>query len=315
MLWSPSEASDPPQAAAARAAIRANDEAEHRRLLYVAMTRAEDRLIVAGFEGSAARRPGNWYDMIASSLQQAGARNEPMPYGSGDRLVWQRSAGRPVAPQRKNNDADSAPLPDWLYRPAIHESALIPNVQASSLMSPVSEDDRANVRGEVEANAAMARGRAIHRLLQVLPGLDPAEREEAAARFLRAAAPELEADHEAISAQVIAILNDPVFAAAFADGSRAEVPLVGRIRHADRGEQTVSGRIDRLAVTDQDVLIVDFKTNRHSIFDLANVPQTYIQQLAIYRMLLQPLYPTHHIKAALVWTEGQIGRASCRERV
>ncbi|MEA2981635.1 MAG: ATP-dependent helicase/nuclease subunit, partial [Alphaproteobacteria bacterium] len=109
-----------------------------------------------------------------------------------------------------------------------------------------------------------------------------------------------EAERGEIAGQVLAVLGDPRFAALFAPGSRAEVPIVGRI-----DGQPVVGVVDRLAVTPCAILIADYKTNRivpHSLSDLQTRYQRYIKQLASYRVVLMQLYPDRPIHAALVWT-------------
>ena len=89
----------------------------------------------------------------------------------------------------------------------------------------------------------------------------------------------------------------------FAPGSRAEVPLVGRIARPGREPLAVSGQIDRLIVSEREVLIADYKTNHAPPRDLAGIPPAYRQQLALYRTLLMRLYPGRVVRAALVWTE------------
>jgi ATP-dependent helicase/nuclease subunit A len=95
------------------------------------------------------------------------------------------------------------------------------------------------------------------------------------------------------------VLEDAAFAPLFAPGSRAEVPLVGRL-----GEQVIAGQIDRLAVTEREVLIVDYKTNRPPPRDPAGVPRVYLRQLAAYCGLLRAIYPGRTVRAALLWTDG-----------
>ena len=101
---------------------------------------------------------------------------------------------------------------------------------------------------------------------------------------------------------VLGILDDPLFAPIFAAGSRAEVALMGRLRIGGV-ERPVSGKIDRLAVTPAEVLIVDYKTNRPPPADAAGVAEAYVMQLALYRALLQPLYPGRNVMAGLLFTE------------
>ncbi len=107
----------------------------------------------------------------------------------------------------------------------------------------------------------------------------------------------------AIAEQVLRVLAEPRFAALFGSGSRAEVPIVGRVARPDGTAVMVSGQVDRLAVTGDAVLIADYKTDRPAPRRIGDVPPAYVGQLALYRAVLQRLYPTRDIRAALVWTE------------
>src|SRR5690606_10263513 len=103
-----------------------------------------------------------------------------------------------------------------------------------------------------------ARGRLIHRLLQFLPEIAPERREAAAAHFLAKPAHGLEpAEQAALAAEVLAVLREAAFAPVFGPDSRAEVPLAGLV-----GSTVISGQVDRLVLTKDAVLVVDYKSNR-----------------------------------------------------
>jgi ATP-dependent helicase/nuclease subunit A len=142
----------------------------------------------------------------------------------------------------------------------------------------------------------------LHRLLQSLPDIPPERRLEAARRHLGRGENEFSLEErEEIAAQVLAVVDNPAFAALFAD-SRAEVPIVGRLADAEGKPFPVSGQVDRLAVTDECVWIADYKSNRPAPRTLAAVPPAYIAQLALYRAALGKLYDCP-VRAALIWTE------------
>ena len=152
---------------------------------------------------------------------------------------------------------------------------------------------------------ALARGRMVHRLMQSLPDIPPANRKDAIERYLKnTAADFLAAEQAEIATQLLTILNDLIFAELFAPGSRAEVPIVGRLARAGAPAITVSGQVDRLAVTRDSVLIADYKTDREAAASLAEVPKPYVGQLALYRAVLGRIYPEKTIRAALIFTEG-----------
>jgi ATP-dependent helicase/nuclease subunit A len=177
-------------------------------------------------------------------------------------------------------------------------SALIDDVivQTVSKASPV--------LGPVEEPSfAIERGLAIHKLLQVLPDLPPEARRVAAGRYmLRVGSAWEEAERDRAVESVFALLEDARFAPIFAETSRAEVSVMGHLPVLG-AERAVSGTIDRLAVTSDEVLIVDYKTNRPPPQGLPEVPEAYVLQLALYRALLQPLYPDRTVSAGLLFTE------------
>ncbi len=178
--------------------------------------------------------------------------------------------------------------------------------------SAVFEDDvgaaTAYSRGSpAERRKALARGRIVHRLMQSLPDVPEAARKAAIEHYLKSAASDFTADEQAAMAQrVLVILNDLIFADLFAPGSRAEVPIVGRIARAGAPPLGVSGQVDRLAVSRNAVLIADYKTDRTPPSRLADVTEHYTGQLALYRAVLSRIYPGKTIRTALIFTEGPV---------
>jgi len=135
-----------------------------------------------------------------------------------------------------------------------------------------------------------------------LPSLAPAERAGAARRFLAQPAHGLsEQEIMAWGEEALAVTEAADHALLFSPQSRAEVPLIGTVR-TPRGRFTVSGQVDRLAVSDNEVLIVDYKTNRPPPGSSSQVPLAYRRQLALYRALLGGIYPGRRVRAFLLWT-------------
>jgi ATP-dependent helicase/nuclease subunit A len=391
IIWAGRRDQDVDALARARQAVLDENEHEHRRLLYVAMTRAAERLIVCGCHGKIKPRPDCWYDLVRKGLDgqpgfeeirdgdtttwrycKVAAPGEAAPsprlplgrlrpsepaigpakggtrwtgYGEGwgDGATPQGSDSRRgpltlnLSDERANSDLSpqagrgescgqmrlpspqaggekinpalpATDLPAWLTAPAPIE------VDRSVLVSPSSAHDevvasqaaprRRNAAQERAQAQALARGTLIHRLLQSLPDIEPPRREAAAHGFLARAGAEFRTDErELFVRQALAIFADPRFAGLFAPGSRAEVPIVGRLTRTCGPEIRVSGQIDRLAITAQAVLIADYKTNREPPKSLDAVPQAYVGQLALYRAVLGKIYPDRPIHAALVWTE------------
>jgi len=307
VVWAGRKADDPSAVVAARAAMIGDTEDEYRRLLYVAMTRAADRLIVGGC------MPGNmnsvrkfsWYDLISKGLASSGLQLQEIQSPNGVVKRYSRAEGAAPADGPAAEPTSSVPivLPTWLQTPARSETS------AASLLRPSdpADDDGHPVRtGEsiLLRARALKRGTLVHRLLQSLPDIVPERRREAAQAYLARNADGWTDDEEkALAEGALAVIADARFAHAFAPGSRAEVSIVGRLDRPGQPPALVSGQIDRLVVTDREILIVDYKTNHAPPKTAAEAPSGYIRQLALYRAVLARLYPRKAIRAALLWTE------------
>ena len=297
LVWAGSKDENVGPVIDARAAIEAAAGDEYRRLLYVAMTRAAERLIVCGTEGKN-RLDGTWYSLVGDALRDA-CVSEPADDGAGDVLRYRK--GEPEAQRAAASETPPpAPIvvPDWLTRDAPQEAP------AARTITPSSTEADAVRRAPAPASAqALLRGSLTHRLMQSLPDIPEERRRAAAEDYLARAGTELPPDERStIVEQVLRLVAHADFRALYAPGSRAEVPIVGRLMLA-AGEVRVSGQVDRLVVTADEVLIADFKTNRPAPQRIEEVPKPYIRQLALYRALLAKLYPDRRIRAALVWTE------------
>ena len=306
VVWAGRKAEDPPAVVTARAAMLADTEDEYRRLLYVAMTRAADRLIVGGCMPGNRKdiRPSCWYDLIAKGIERSELQPEEIKTSSGIVKRYAR-AGKAGAVTESITPAKTASVnfPSWLLTPAQ------PERPAEGLLRPSdpADDDSHPLRsGEsILARAkALKRGTLVHRLLQSLPDVAPERRLEAALSYLaRNADGWSEDERRALAEGAVALIADPRFAHAFAPGSQAEVPIVGRLELSGQPPALVSGQIDRLVVTEREVLIVDYKTNHAPPRTPEEAPRGYVRQLALYRAVLAKLYPQLPVRAALLWTE------------
>jgi ATP-dependent helicase/nuclease subunit A len=306
-VWASRKADDPAALTPARAKMLDDTEDEYRRLLYVAMTRAADRLIVAGIQ------PGNrngvrdlcWYDLIGKGLANSGLQEVTLETPDGPVKRYSRidDAAAPASATATASASVPVEFPSWLRTPVPVEPSVGPLLRPSD---PGDGDGRGFRSGESLATRAMAlqRGTLVHRLLQSLPDLATARRRDAVQKYLaRNAAGWSDGDRAQLADQVLALIADPRFAAVFAAGSRAEVSIVGRLEQPGRPPALVSGQIDRLVVTPSEVLIVDFKTNHAPPVAAAEAPAAYVRQLALYRAVLKKLYPQLPVRSALLWTE------------
>jgi ATP-dependent helicase/nuclease subunit A len=304
-LWRPRAEFTVPFYSSEREALRRRELQEYRRLLYVGLSRAQDRLYVCGWRTRDAPHQGCWH-----SLCQAGLSGVATSYTfdttaligrfgwSGDGL---RIASPQTAPPVLEAGTETArprhPLPHWAREPPPTE----PNPPKPLFPSRPSEAEppAASPLG-TSGRDRFKRGLLVHRLLQSLPELPAGEREETARRVLALPSHGLSSEEQdEIRRETLAVLGHPDFAAIFGPGSQAEVPLVGLVEG-----QALSGQIDRLVVEKDRVLIVDFKTLRPPPATEAEVAPVYLRQLALYKAALGEIFPGHQIRCALLWTEG-----------
>lgn len=310
-LYRAAQSGLPKAATGARQTVERDMDEEYRRLLYVAMTRAEERLYIGGYVNKKRPKQGGsiayWYEDIRSALETHPAI-ERVPSGILDQdgkdtpvlRLRAEAADAPDKTDRNKTDkaAVEATLPSWAFSPAPAEpfpprplAPSRPSEAEPAALSPLS----------AAQDYRFQRGNITHKLIQILPDLPPAARRSAAEKFLARTAPGLPpALQKSIAEEVMAILDDETFGAIFGAGSMAEVPVTGLLH----GNMLVSGQIDRLLITDEEILIVDFKTNRPPPQTAADVPAMYVRQLKIYADTLRVIYPAHKIRTALLWTDG-----------
>ena len=314
-LWPLRQSYDGAAARQARDEARRKRQEEYRRLLYVAMTRAEDRLYVCGWNTRKAAPEDCWYNLISAAMPSiAGAESVDYDFtalveggwrGAGWRLLHPQGAA-PEARAEAVTRVTETPLPPWALTPAPAEVAPPQPLLPSRL--PADEPPAGSPLGAAGAQR-FARGVLIHRLLQSLPDLPADRRRSAAQRFLGRPVHGLEpAACAAIADEVLAVIESADFAPLFGPGSRAEVPIVGAIPRrgggpGDSAPEVVSGQVDRLLVTPEKVLIVDFKTHRAAPRDEADVPVMYLKQMALYRAVAQEIFPERQVSCLLLWTE------------
>ena len=298
------------------ARIRESAEEEYRRLLYVAMTRAADRLVVCGYRGKIENR-GTWHQIVSSALAADGERCVETTFTTAGESwpgrIWREKDAHAALSEAPpdTQQRDTPPLPEALHRPLPPQRTL-PRPLSPSGAAAIIETDTADLltpsalfaTRPAAGEHALERGRILHRFVQVLPALDPDDRMAAARRYLeRAAAGWPESERTALIDAALTVIADESLARIFSPAARAEVSIMGTLAIGDR-EHAVSGRIDRMAAGDDRVEIVDFKTNRIPPATMAEIPFEHRAQLAIYRAILAPLYPGRTIRCGLIYTEG-----------
>ncbi|GBQ89656.1 double-strand break repair helicase AddA [Asaia krungthepensis] len=296
-------------------AEKAAAQAERNRLLYVALTRASDWLVVCGWEPRKKQSDTSWYTLCRDGFDRLGAASQPFEGGwEGETLVIEAEPEHQTAiPARHHEPAPTAlpgflgSAPDWHVIPAPQEAVLTrplapsrPDEARFGEAPPALSPLVLAAGHESRRTRAINRGTLVHRLLQWLPDRNPEEWDVLAENWLAQPAHGLSAeDRTQLLTQIRAILTHESLAPLFAPGSLAEQPVTGIAQG-----QVVLGQVDRLCVTPSQVMLCDYKTGQKPPRPGQVVPAAYRRQMNAYGAVLSQLYPDHEIVLVLVWTEG-----------
>lgn len=316
----------PSISAALEARVEAMREESHR-LLYVALTRAQDWLVICGWEsGKHGHEADDWYGLCAGGFAHLPTREEAFTQGwAGQTIIFESPTcqavderqveasltgdhqaerfirdERPATPPRIFGTA-----PDWkAHLPAVEPRIvrpLAPSRPEGNVFGPT-PPSRSPLEMETPKPRAQAlrRGIIVHRLLQFLPDLPAPEREGRALNWL--SQPNFALDDQArrrLANDVLDVINHPDLKPLFGPQSRAEQAITGLI-----GDKVIMGQVDRYAFEDGRLYLCDFKTNQNPPKQLNAVPETYRRQMAAYAAILQKIYEVDEIVASLIWTEG-----------
>jgi ATP-dependent helicase/nuclease subunit A len=284
---------------------KSTSDEEERRLLYVALTRAADELYIAGYQGKRKISETCWYQRVKNGLECV-ALAEPIFWQGEEaqKLVISNESTKQagLTQEMQTGKVPLTPLPAWITQKNSPEEPCPPKPLTPS-RADVAEE---NAEALQISPSILHRGKAIHLLLEILPELEDALRQNAALLLLKKHWPagstkeHLEAYH-----QVMWILSHPEFSSVFGAGSQAEVPITALVE--DGGiTRILAGQIDRLVIAEDGVFFVDYKTNRMIPREPSEVPERYVQQLRGYQLALQAIYPHLPIRAAILWTHGPV---------
>ncbi|HVZ29514.1 MAG TPA: double-strand break repair helicase AddA [Asticcacaulis sp.] len=302
-----------------RLAKTQKDEEEGLRLFYVAVTRARDRLTVCGYAGKKAAPRGlypAWYDLAADAMANLEVTEEVIdltaPFDDFEmskqaviRVFGRRSA---IVAAEARPRPQAVVLPPFITAPVPQADIESERWRAISQLGDEDRDAEEPGTSPLDQRGGLGRyrrGNLIHKLFEILPEVPPPNRADMAARYLARQSDLSDDQRREMTGAVMAVLTDARFADAFGPESRPEVALAGQIGTAAGGEAIMlSGRIDRLVVTKDRVLIIDYKSNRPAPDRAEDASLTYQRQMAGYVALLRQIYPDRAIDAALLWTDG-----------
>jgi len=298
-VWA-SQARGLPEIEAARDELKAKQLSEYRRLLYVALTRAEDDLYVAGWRGAKEPSDDCWHSLISEGFD----RLEAEAFGENGRQIRRIEVQHTAEVEEPMADKERGPVavknPPWLFEKMPDEPT------PTRPLAPSRPDEEPAVTGPLDRSNSkrFQRGNLLHALLQWLPDTPLDSRETATMVYLNRSGDLSGQGATAFWLEVNAVLSDPVLGILFGDGSRAEVPIAGLVAtKSDPEGRAIVGQVDRLVVTDDQVLIVDYKTNRPPPETVERVPAVYLRQMGLYVRALQTVYPDKDVQAALLWTD------------
>ena len=321
MLWPVKTAKSIAPVENARAAVKAAEQHERNRLLYVALTRPRDRLYITGYESSSSPSPDSWYKQVDDALRPIAEIVICADGREGLRLACGQSALPKTEAHGPEAAIKSLTPPAWASMKAKSEARLTMPL-APSRLAPLETDEAGepvSIFDPTPAEPAMAspaltsdqtrflRGTLTHAMMEHLPSLPRAHWADAAATFMAVRGDALsEKARASIVRETLAVLNDPTFQPLFGPDSQAEVPIVADIpRPGGKGPPLrLNGQIDRLVRIDNRVLIIDYKTNRPPPREASGVAEVYLLQLAAYRLGLSLIFPGSTIEAAILWTDG-----------
>ncbi|MBB42725.1 MAG: double-strand break repair helicase AddA [Rhodospirillaceae bacterium] len=300
-LWAPSAENAVGLAAEARDAAFKKQDQEYRRLLYVALTRAEDRLTVCGWETHQRSSVDNWYSLVKKAMQQFSV---PMDLTVYSRAGWRGTGFKVSVLQTEEVETsnkggephgEAVVPPEWMLHPPPPEECSVETLAPSLLeedlnipSSPTSSIEESRFK----------RGLIIHKLLQYLPEVSLEQRQTATLKYLGNPIHGLTLNQQnAIANEIFSIIQDPQYASVFSLKSRAEVPITGLI-----GASKVSGKVDRLVVGRREILIIDYKSKRFPPQNTDEVPINYLKQMAAYRAVLEKIWPQRKVSCAILWT-------------
>lgn len=300
LAWSIRKDDDPAPLLDARDASRRAEDEEYRRLLYVAMTRAEERLYIAGYYNKASPRADCWHSMVGATLRPYGEELPDDLEEFGQILRFGKAQSLDALPDATPSAPDLA-LPAWLLTPALPELPPAPPLRPSSALA--SADRRDDSPGDAGVSRARLRGIVVHALLQRLHDVPPLMRGAVANAQIAGRWPALIDESAAILRDVSAIIDHPDLAALFGENALAETAIAADLPRAGRTPVRIMGRIDRLAETPDAIVIADYKTGAPQGGEPA---ARHIAQLGLYRQALRRMRPDKPVAGVLIYTDGPV---------
>ncbi len=289
----------------ARETAKAKQIAEYKRLLYVALTRPRDRLYITGWENRKIKQKNKeetnknkkageyWYNLILSSVPP----EYKLQIDEGEKIVLFNPQEAACEKAKLLTENKKSEIPEWANK-APAEEPIPPKPLSPSRFAEAEETPSYPSPMDDARQKAVAKGNIVHKLLEILPDIKPELRAEKANKWLQKTAADFTEDERLdMVNKVTEIMDNPKFKEFFGDKSKAEVSIIGLI-----DDKSFSGKIDRLAVLNDKVVVIDYKTGKPST-SYADIPPAYKEQMRIYKQLLEKVFSDKKIETFLLWTE------------
>ncbi len=280
VFWAQSKENEPQILLDVDGARQTADAYEYARLLYVALTRAENWLIFAG-AGEASKDPDNWYNRVTSAMQALGAQETDDVLSITHR--WEGAI-----------EAVNEPTETPIQGEAWLESSPAGYSDPRVIISPSKFDGPHALPGDYVEDGTI-RGDLIHKLLEVLPHQPRALWEGQASQVCGDVL-----DYQELLSEVEAVIEKPEFSDIFSQNTLIEVPITAKLEALNG--QIINGRIDRLHIGPDKVLAVDFKSNLMVPANVSEIPKAILAQQGAYAAALAQIYPALEIETAIIWT-------------
>lgn len=292
-------------------------EAEYHRLLYVAMTRAQDRLYISGYKGQKSLADNCWYNLVNRAMNKIAI---PVEQPNGFEclrfeLEQTRQEHPKEQPKKQNQELTGTgqaelklgELPQFLSRTidSRQKERAVLSPSRMGVEDKKQSFDRVISPLEDGNERRFLFGRITHKLLEFLPDIPISQRENLGRSYLNTHFESglTENEKATLLQETLKVMSTKDFAPIFAQTSRAEVPIIG-VLETQSGPKTISGQVDRLVVEANAVTVIDYKTNRPPPERVEDLEQIYVNQMALYWGVLRQIFSDRMVRCALLWTDG-----------
>ncbi|MBR9983999.1 MAG: UvrD-helicase domain-containing protein [Wolbachia endosymbiont of Homalodisca vitripennis] len=265
------------------------DYNEYLRLLYVALTRAEDELYILGKEPV---QKGSWYDLVI----QYGALYERkklylQPIFKEKVEVLCMNANYPSIYKKRDYFDVSVISPPSNLSMSLQHVTLEPGEKKPVSSAGMTDENAGMTKRSIGTTDSYARGLIIHSILQYMPKIEKDRRKNWVRKYLDSI--NTSEDKDEIYSKILTF--NEKYDYLFDLEGKSEIPLSGTI-----DGKPVLVRLDRLCITEDKAIIIDYKSHHNVSISSSNEIK---KQMLIYKTLVQEVYPDKQVECVVIWME------------